>query len=349
MVVVLAALGLAGPAAAAPYPQNSAAPQLQGPTPPQDGVTYTVKPGKWTGPPGQSVQVTRQWLRCNAACQAIAGATGTAYTLAAADAGARVRVRETASCQIATPVCSPASSDSAPTATVLRDPLNEGAPEISGTAQAGQLLSASVGFWRSPAPLRFAYQWIRCDAPGTACTQLPGATGPEFRPTAAEAGARLRVVVTAGNSRPRSAEAVSAPTVPLAAAPVKKKKKARRKRGARLLSPFPRIVIAGVVSRGAAQLTEFTIRGPRGALVKLRCVGSCPFRTRSLRMRARRVRVRSLERRWRPGTVLEVTIGRRGFIGKFSRFRFRAGNVPRRQDQCLPPGAAKPRRCPRGA
>jgi hypothetical protein len=297
------------------------------------------------------VQIARQWLRCNAAgaaCQAIAGATGTAYTLAAADAGARVRVRETASCQVTTPVCSPASSDSAPTATVLRDPLNEGAPQISGTAQVGQLLSASVGFWRSPAPLRFGYQWIRCDAAATACTQLPGATGAEFRPAAAEAGARLRVVVTASNSRPRSAEATSAPTGPVAAAPATKKK-TKRKRGVRLLSPFPRIVIAGVVTRGAAQLTEFTIRGPRGALVKFRCVGSCPFRTRRLRMRARRVRVRSLERRWRPGAVLEVTISRRGFIGKFSRFRFRAGNVPKRQDQCLAPGARKPRRCPRGA
>jgi hypothetical protein len=348
--VVVAALGLAGPAAAAPYPQNSAAPQLQGPTPPQDGVTYTVKPGKWTGPPGQSVQIARQWLRCNgagAACQAIAGATGTAYTLAAADAGARVRVRETASCQLTTPICSPAASDSAPTAGVLQDPLNEGAPQVSGTAQVGQLLSASAGFWRSPAPLRFGYQWLRCDAAATACTQLPGATGPDFRPAAAEAGARLRVVVTAANSRPRSAEATSAPTGQVAAAAAKKK--AKRKRGVRLLSPFPRIVIAGVIARGAAQLTEFTIRGPRGALVKLRCKGSCPFRSRRLRLRARRVSVRSLERRWRPGAVLEVTIGRPGFIGKFSRFRFRAGAVPKRQDQCLPPGARKPRRCPRGA
>jgi hypothetical protein len=297
------------------------------------------------------VQVSRQWLRCNTsggACQAIPGATGTAYTLAAADAGTRLRVRETASCAITTPVCSPAASDSAPTATVLHDPFNAGAPEISGTAEAGQLLSASVGFWRSPAPLRFAYQWIRCDAGGTACTQLPGATGPELRPSSAEVGARLRVVVTAINSRPRSAEAASPATAPVAAAPAVKKK-VKRKRGVRLLSPFPRIVIAGIVSRGAAQLTEFTIRGPRGARVIFRCRGrGCPFRLRRTRMRARTIRVRSLERRWRPGAVLEVTIGRPGFIGKFSRFRFRAGNVPRRQDQCLPPGAAKPRRCPRG-
>jgi hypothetical protein len=57
--------------------------------------------------------------------------------------------------------------------------------------------------------------------------------------------------------------------------------------------------------------------------------------------------VPSLERVWAAGPVLEVTVTRRGFVGKFSRFRFRAGNVPRRQDLCLAPGAAKPTRCPR--
>jgi hypothetical protein len=43
-----------------------------------------------------------------------------------------------------------------------------------------------------------------------------------------------------------------------------------------------------------------------------------------------------------------VTVTRRGFIGKFSRFRFRVGKVPRRQDRCLAFGARKPKRCPRG-
>jgi hypothetical protein len=352
VVAAAASLAFAGAAAAAPFPQNHAPPQLQGPSPPQDGLTYTVRPGSWEGPPGQGLALSHQWLRCTgsgAACQAIPGATGGSYTLGAADTGARVRVRETASCQLSTPLCEPASSDSAPTGVVLRDPNVERIPEVSGTAQVGQVLSASAGFWRSPAPLRFSYQWIRCDAVGNGCSRLPGATGQDFRPGAAEAGATLRVVVTARNSRPRSAEASSAPTLPVAALPAVQKKP-RGKRGARLLSPFPRIVIAGIVTRGAAELTEFTIHAPRGARVRLRCAGpGCPFRTRGLRMRARRVRLRSLERRWRPGAVLEVTVARRGFIGKFSRFRFRAGNVPRRQDQCLPPRATRPRRCPPGA
>jgi hypothetical protein len=254
-------------------------------------------------------------------------------------------VRETASCQVTTAVCQPAVSDSGPSGQILLDPNNEAAPQISGVAQAGQVLSASVGFWRSPAPLSFGYQWIRCDPAGSTCSNLPGAVGPDYRVLAPDRGATLRVVVTARNSRPRSATAVSAPTLRVAAAPAVKK---GPRRGARLLSPFPRIVIAGVITRGSAQLTEFTIRGPRGALVRVRCRGrNCPFKSKRLVMRKRRVRVRSLERVWPAGPVLEVTVTRRGFIGKFSRFRFRAGNAPRRQDLCIAPRAKKPRRCPR--
>jgi hypothetical protein len=334
-------------AAIAPAPVNRAAPQVQGPSPPQDGQTLTAKPGEWDGPPGMTFSY--QWLRCDAAaaaCGAIPGATATTYALGAADAGGRVKVRETATCQATTPLCQPKASDSGASAVILHDPSNDAAPQISGDARARQLLSASVGFWRSPAPLSFGYQWIRCDAAGTTCSNLPGAVGPNYRVLAADRGATLRVAITARNSRPRSGEAVSAPTLPVAAEPAAKK---APRRGLRLLSPFPRIVIAGVITRGSAQLTEFTIRGPRGALVRVRCRGRhCPFKTRRLVMRGSRVRVRSLERVWRAGPLLEVTVTRPGFIGKFSRFRFRAGNAPRRQDLCIAPGAKKPRRCPRG-
>src|SRR4051794_33497573 len=351
-VAVFLALAVAAPAnAVAPAPVQQAPPQLQGPSPPQDGLTYTAKAGQWDGPPGMTI--SRQWLRCNSggsACQGIAGATGTSYTLSAADVGARIRVRETARCAITSSVCQPADSDSSPTGVVLPDPNNEAAPQISGLAQVGQVLSASVGFWRSPAPLSFAYQWIRCDGAGTNCANLPGATAADYRIQPGELGANLRVVVTARNSRPRSGSAASAQTPAVVAAPAPAP--VRRKKGAgrrlRLLSPFPRIVIAGLVSNRGVQLTEFTVRGPRGTLVRITCKGrGCPFRSKRLVARRSRVRVRSLERDWRAGPVLEVTVTRRGFIGKLSRFRFRSGNVPRRQDLCLKPGAKRPSRCPR--
>jgi hypothetical protein len=342
-----ALLVLAGPAegAFAPAPVSKGPPLIQGPSPPQDGLTLTTKPGQWDGPPGMTV--SRQWLRCNSAgsvCTAISGATGTAYTLGAADVGGRVTVQEVARCQLTSPICQPQTSYSAPSGPILPDPSNQAAPQISGVAQVGQVLSASVGFWRSPAPLSFGYQWIRCNAAGI-CSNLPGAVGADYRLVAADKGATLRVVVTAHNARPRSGTAVSAPTLAVAAAPAAKK---TPRRGVRLLSPFPRIVIAGLLARGSAQLTEFTIRGPRGSLVRLHCRGRrCPFKSKRLVMRKSRVRVRSLERVWPAGPVLEVTVTKSGFIGKFSRFRFRSGNVPRRQDLCIAPGAKKPKRCPR--
>jgi hypothetical protein len=347
-LVLGSALG-AGPAAAdvAPAPANHGPPQIQGPSPPQDGLSLTAKEGQWDGPPGTTI--SRQWLRCGAsgsACSAIPGATGPTYALGAADAGGRMRVRETATCPVTTPTCQPVASDSAPSGVILPDPHNEGTPQISGVAQVGQLLSASLGFWRSPAPLSFGYQWIRCDPAGTTCSNLPAAVGPDYRVVNADFGSTLRVVVTARNSRPRSAAAVSAPTLKVAAPSVAKQ--APRRRGLRLLSPFPRIVIAGEITRGSARLTEFTVRALRGAVVRVRCRGRhCPFKSKRLVMRRSRVRVRALERTWRAGPLLEVTVTKTGFIGKFSRFRFRAGNVPRRKDLCIAPGARRPTRCPR--
>jgi hypothetical protein len=66
-------------------------------------------------------------------------------------------------------------------------------------------------------------------------------------------------------------------------------------------------------------------------------------------MRRARVRVRALERQLRAGIVLDVTVTRSGFIGKYSRFRIRRGKVPLKRNLCLRPGARKPTRCPRGA
>jgi hypothetical protein len=77
-------------------------------------------------------------------------------------------------------------------------PINSAPPTISGTAQQGQPLTAAPGAWRNP-PVSFAYQWQRCDASGAACTAIPGATGQSYNVAAADAGAALRVAVTASN------------------------------------------------------------------------------------------------------------------------------------------------------
>jgi hypothetical protein len=58
-----------------------------------DGLTIT--PGTWTGPSVLTDNV--ELMRCLATCRPISGFSGTAYTIASGDAGAVLRVRETAS------------------------------------------------------------------------------------------------------------------------------------------------------------------------------------------------------------------------------------------------------------
>jgi hypothetical protein len=341
--------GLLVPAQAAappPYPNENSAPKIQGSDPRQDGQALTASPGSWSPDPnpGSSVTFAYQWLRCTSStCEAIPGATGQTYGLTAGEVGRQIKVRVTANCT--TPVvCEPMTREAGPTSTVLPDPSNEGAPEVTGTAAQGQLLSASVGFWRSVAPLSFGYQWVRCDKGGGACGNIAGATGAQYRLTAADAAHTLRVGVTARNSRPRALLVFSSATAAVKHAAAKRSPV----RSPRMISPFPRIVLAGVLTDGGVDISEFTIRGPRGPLVSVRCRGrGCPVRSKRLRMRRTRVRVRALERSLRAGIVIDVTVTRKGFIGKFSRFRIRRGKVPLKRNLCLRPGAKKPTRCPR--
>jgi hypothetical protein len=89
-------------------------------------------------------------------------------------------------------------------------PGNTALPSISGTAQQAQTLTASAGSW-SGSPTSYAYQWRRCDAAGSACASIGGATTATYMPVAGDVGSTLRVVVTATNAA-GSAGATSAQT-----------------------------------------------------------------------------------------------------------------------------------------
>ena len=81
-----------------------------------------------------------------------------------------------------------------------KSPANADLPVISGTLQQGQTVSATSGSWNGTLPIRFGYQWQRCNAAGTACAAIAGATSPTYTLTAADTGATVRVAVTASNS-----------------------------------------------------------------------------------------------------------------------------------------------------
>jgi hypothetical protein len=78
----------------APPPVAGEPPTLLGV--PQTGATLSASPGTWTSLPAPTVAF--QWQRCTdtsaSDCVAIPNATGTTYTVTAADVGRTVRVVE---------------------------------------------------------------------------------------------------------------------------------------------------------------------------------------------------------------------------------------------------------------
>src|SRR3954451_1336932 len=85
-------------------------------------------------------------------------------------------------------------------APVSSPPVNTLPPNISGTPQSGQKLTASTGNWSGVQPIAYAYQWQRCGASGGSCVGITGATGQAYVATDADVGRTLRVVVTATNA-----------------------------------------------------------------------------------------------------------------------------------------------------
>ncbi len=78
-------------------------------------------------------------------------------------------------------------------------PASKSPPTISGTMRAGNTLTAQRGSWRG-APIKFAYQWRRCDEGGAGCVTVGGAASPTYRLTARDVGRRMRVSITASNA-----------------------------------------------------------------------------------------------------------------------------------------------------
>jgi hypothetical protein len=86
----------------------------------------------------------------------------------------------------------------------------------------------------------------------------------------------------------------------------------------------------------------------RGARVRVTCTGrGCPARPRAVAVRHSRLTSGGVSlvalfrgRRLRPGTVIAVTIRRRGWIGKRYVFKIRSGRAPRLTMTCQAPGLA---------
>ncbi len=198
-------------------PENTLRPAITPASNLRDGDVLGADPGTWTG--SQPISYHYDWLACDGAganCVSfMSGDATTQITLAAAQIGKRIKLRVTATNGAQTPVV----SDSDPTTAVAaKAPANTAAPSIDDTTpNDGQILHGAAGTWTGTQPIAFAFRWFRCDAGGTPCTEIAGATQQAYTATPADIGHPLRLQVTASNNHGQQTAANSAATSAVAA------------------------------------------------------------------------------------------------------------------------------------
>src|SRR5205085_6901602 len=118
-------------------------------------------------------------------CADISGATSSTYTLTPSDVGGTVKAVVTGT----NVAGNAAASSSASPVVIAQPPVNTTPPTITGTVQDGQTLTGSNGTWTGTPTITYAYQWRRCDTPGTGCADMDGAAHPNYTLTPRDAGA----------------------------------------------------------------------------------------------------------------------------------------------------------------
>jgi hypothetical protein len=263
-------------------------------------------------------------------------------------------------------------------------PVITAKPVISGTPQVG-VESIATATWTGDPPPTVAWAWFRCAKATGPCSTISGAASDRYRPTVADIGSVLRVRVTvsnvAGSDESRSdASAVVAAASPAPAAtptptatppptpdpappatpvtqpafdisavvvappPAVVPVEVPKAPVPAMLRPFPVIRIKGVLTADGARVSLLSVRGPKDARVTVVCRGrDCPVRrfgpVRGVR------RLHRFERNLRAGTRLELTVTKRGYIGKYTVIVIRRGAAPWRSDRCLMPDTQRVIRC----
>ena len=170
---------------------------------------------------------TYQWLADDSE---ISGATGSSYTMVAADAGKAIKVTvsftddagnaETLTSAATTAVAltggSTNSLERSNQEDVQENSSATGAPTINGTAQVGETLTVStsgISDADGVANATFTYQWLADDA------DISGATSSSYTVVAADVGKTIKVTVTftddAGNEESVTSNAVTASAPPV--------------------------------------------------------------------------------------------------------------------------------------
>jgi hypothetical protein len=104
-------------------------------------------------------------------------------------------------------------------ATAVAVPSSTAPPTITGTAQQGQTLTEHHGSWTNE-PTGYAYLWQQCDATGSNCKAITGATSTTYVARAEDVGHTIRVQETASNAGGPGVAATSNATAAVASVPV---------------------------------------------------------------------------------------------------------------------------------
>ena len=148
-----------------------------------------------------SATFSYQWIANDGTLDTdIQGATGSSYTLVAADEGKTVKVRVSFTDDAGNNETLTSTATEAVSFVVQQQVENSaatGAPAITGTAQVGETLTADTSGIADSDGLdnaAFSYQWIAND--GTTDTDIPGATGWTYTPVAEDEGKTIKVRVS---------------------------------------------------------------------------------------------------------------------------------------------------------
>jgi hypothetical protein len=166
-------------------PVNVTLPTIVGRTVVGETLTSTV--GTWANNP---TGYTRQWRRDGVP---IAGATGVAYTLVAADLDAMMVIRVTATNAIGSEFAD--SAEAGPVTELADDlpPVNTVPPVLSGMTLVGETLTATTGTWAND-PTSFVYEWRRN------AFVIEGETGPTLDLEPIDQGYQIYCRVSAVNA-----------------------------------------------------------------------------------------------------------------------------------------------------
>ena len=203
---------------AAPNSPATGAPSISGTA--QVGETLTADTSGIADADGlTSVSYSYQWIRNDGSSDSdIQNATGSSYTLVAADEGKTIKVRmsftDDAGYGETLTSAATAAVDAAPNSPATR------APTITGTAQVGQTLTADISAIADAdglANVSYSYQWVAND--GTADTDITGATASTYTLAADDEGKTIKVRVSFTDDAGYGETLTSAATAAVDAAP----------------------------------------------------------------------------------------------------------------------------------